>query len=98
MWKWPQELTTDSAHLGLPNGPLNVIVSVGVSYGVPNANAVSFNHQEVVDHLLNVSIKVTCNIVAKLSCYDVHEGASLVAKSVLGKDPRNQLSMLDDHL
>ncbi len=85
-------------YLGLHDSLLNVTVSVGVCNGVPNPNAVAFNHEEIVHHLLDVAVEVSGSVIAKLSRNDVHERSSLVSKSVLGQDATDQLSMLYDHL
>ena len=86
------------AHLSLSDGLLDVIVGELVSDGVPDTNAVPLEEKEVVDHRLDVAIEIPGHLVVKLHGDDVHQGASLVAKSVLGENATHQHTMLNENL
>ena len=70
-------------HLCLSDGPLNIIVSEGISNGVPNPNAVPLNQQVVIHDFLNVSIKISRHFVIKFTGNDMHERPGLVSQCVL---------------
>ena len=85
-------------HLGLHDGLLDVAVCEGICDGVSDADAVPFNHEEVVDHLLDVAVEIPGCVVPKLRCYHVHQRPSLVAQSVFRQNTTDELSMLNNYL
>ena len=90
--------SSKTAHLSLSDGLLDIIVSELISNGVPNTNTVPLKEEVVVDNCLDVAVEIPGHLMVKLHGNDVHEGASLVTKCVLGEDATHQNTMLNKHL
>ena len=70
-------------NLSLSDGLLDVIVGELIGNGIPNANTVPLKEEIVVDDRLDVAVEIPGHLVVELHGNDVHQGASLIAESVL---------------
>ena len=91
-------LLDDLVHvlLGLRDSVQDVSVGGGVGNGVTDTDAVSLNHQPVVDHGLDVSVEETIEVVTHLQLTHVHQGAGRSSQSLLAQDASDQFSILDE--
>ena len=95
-----QEFTVSNtfSNLSLFNGVLDINVSLWIGNGVPDANAVTFDQQPVVDDRLNVTIQQARRLVTHFKEDDMSQGSRGCTKGFLTQDTRDEFPVLNEDL